>query len=67
MSAAQQLELVQQLVPTITVEEVSKRFAAEFDPAVFSVTAMLPASANVPTEAELLDIATKALVGQAGA
>ena len=48
-------------MPSITVEEVNKRFAAEFDPAVFSVTAILPASSNVPTEAALLDIATKAL------
>ena len=61
MSAAQRLEFVQQLVPSLTVEEVSKRFAAEFDPTVFSVTAILPESSNVPTDSTLLDIATKAL------
>jgi zinc protease len=61
MSAAQQLELVQQLVPSITVEDVGQRFAAEFDPTVVSVTAILPSSSNVPTQSGLLDITTKAL------
>lgn len=61
MSAQQELELIQQLAPSITVEEVGKRFAAEFDPAVFCVYAVLPASSDVPTESELLDLATKAL------
>ncbi|NLX56734.1 MAG: insulinase family protein [Planctomycetaceae bacterium] len=64
MSAAQYLELTQQLVSPITVEEVTRRFAAEFDPAVFSVTAILPASPEVPTESALLDIALQALAVQ---
>ncbi len=61
MSAQQRLELIEQLVPTITAAEVSQRFAKEFDPTVFSVTAILPASADVPSKAELLEIARKAL------
>ena len=60
LSAAQTAGIGEQLVPSITVEEVSKRFAAEFDPAV-SRHAVLPASADVPTEAALLEIGTKAL------
>ena len=61
MSAAQQLELMQQLVPTVTVEEVGARFAKEFDPSAVAVIAILPSSVNVPTESALLELATKAL------
>ncbi len=61
MSAAQQLEFVQQLVPTVTVEEVGARFAKEFDPSAVAVIAILPSSTNVPTESVLLELATKAL------
>ncbi|MHB8865409.1 MAG: M16 family metallopeptidase [Pirellulaceae bacterium] len=61
MSAAQQLELLQQLTPTVTLEEVGTRFAKEFDPSAVAVIAVLPSSANVPTESALLDLATRAL------
>ena len=61
MSAVEQLELMQQLVPTVTVEEVGARFAKEFDPSAVAVIAILPSSADVPTESALLELATKAL------
>ncbi len=64
MSARQRLDLIEQLVPSITVEEVGKRFTAEFDPAVYAVTAILPASADVPTRSELLEVAAQALAVQ---
>src|SRR5437868_13372871 len=49
-SAAQDLELTRQLLPTITIAEVSHRLAALFDasrPMTFSLT--LPSSGTVPT------------------
>ncbi|MHB8971455.1 MAG: M16 family metallopeptidase [Pirellulaceae bacterium] len=61
MSAAQKLEFVQQLTPTVTVAEVGTRFAKEFDPSAVAVIAILPSSSNVPTESALLELATKAL------
>lgn len=60
-SAQQRYEMLQQLAPSITVEEIGKRFAAEFDFSTFSVTAILPASADVPQEPALLALATEAL------
>lgn len=61
LSASQNLALVQQLVPTVTLQEVGARFAKEYDPSAFAAIAILPASANVPTEPALLEIAKKAL------
>jgi zinc protease len=61
MSAAQRLELVARLLPELTAEEINKRFATEFDPHAVSFTAVLPAKGEVPTEAELLEIGTRAL------
>ncbi len=61
LSAAQNLELVEQLLPTITAEEVAARFAKEFDPSAVAFTAILPSSADVPTEEELLTLGTQAL------
>ncbi len=60
-SAAQRLEIVQRLLPTVQLDEVGARFAKEYDPSAISVIAILPDSAQVPTEASLLEIATKAL------
>jgi zinc protease len=45
----------------VTVEEVGARFAKEFDPSAVAVIAILPSSADVPTESALLELATKAL------
>ncbi len=61
MSAQQRLDLVTQLLPTITLEQVSQRLAEDLDPAQFSVTAILPSSADVPTESELLALTRQAL------
>ncbi|MFO0838062.1 MAG: insulinase family protein [Phycisphaerae bacterium] len=64
LSAAQRFELLRQLLPTITHDEVSKRFAKEFDPAAVAFIATLPAGDNVPSEPQLLEIGTKALAVQ---
>lgn len=61
LSPAQRLDLVRKLLPTITREEVSSRFADEFDPTAVCFIATLPAGHAVPTEAALLEIGTKAL------
>ncbi|MEK7466490.1 MAG: insulinase family protein [Planctomycetota bacterium] len=61
LSPAQRLDLLGQMLPSITVEEVAKRFAAEFDPAAVAFVAVLPTSADVPTESQLLEIGTAAL------
>ncbi len=61
MSAQQRLDLTEKLLPEITLEEVSQRFSKEFNPDVFSVTAVLPAADDVPSESQLLEIARKAL------
>ncbi|HNU44429.1 MAG TPA: insulinase family protein [Phycisphaerae bacterium] len=64
MSPQQRLDLLRQLLPTISLEEASKRFADEFDTRAVAFVAVLPAGDNVPTEAELLEIGTRALAVQ---
>ncbi|MEP0848215.1 MAG: insulinase family protein [Phycisphaerae bacterium] len=61
MSAQQRLDLLNQFLPTITREEVGARFTKEFDTQAVAFVATLPADADVPTEAELLELGTKAL------
>lgn len=61
MSASQRLDVLKKVMPTITNEEVSARFAKEFDPKAVSFTAVLPSGPGVPTESELLEIGTAAL------
>ncbi|MCG3125754.1 MAG: hypothetical protein CHACPFDD_00581 [Phycisphaerae bacterium] len=61
MSPQQRLDLLKQLLPGISLEEVGKRFAAEFDPKAVAFIAVLPAGGDVPSEAELLEIGTRAL------
>lgn len=61
MSPSQRLAILTDLLPTITTEEVNARFAREFDPKAVAFIAVLPASASVPSESELLDVGTKAL------
>lgn len=61
MSAQQRLDLLKKVLPTITDEEVSARFAKEFDPTVVSFTAVLPSGPNVPTESELVEVGMAAL------
>ncbi|MBK7406260.1 MAG: insulinase family protein [Phycisphaerales bacterium] len=61
MSPRQRLDLLNQLLPTITIEEVSKRFAQEFDPRAVAFVAVLPSSGSVPSESELLQAGLAAL------
>lgn len=61
MSPAQRLQLLRDLLPSITTDEASKRFATEFDPKAVCFVAVLPSGDGVPTESELLDLGLKAL------
>jgi zinc protease len=61
MSAAQRLALFEALLPGITASEVSKAFAAAFDPANVLVIAKVPTSAGVPDEPELQKLGRAAL------
>lgn len=61
MSPQQRLDLLKKLLPAITSEEVGKRFAKEFDPKAVCFIATLPSGPDVPTEAQLLELGTKAL------
>jgi len=60
LSAQQELDLLRVQLPAITAEEVSERFAREFDPTAVSFIAVLPSSSDVPSEAELLELGTRA-------
>ncbi|MEX2219923.1 MAG: insulinase family protein [Phycisphaerales bacterium] len=60
LSPKQRLELLKSQLPTITPEEVSRRFSKEFEPAALCFIATLPSDADVPTEAQLLALGTKA-------
>lgn len=61
MSPAQRLQLLRDLLPSITTEEASKRFATEFDPKAVCFVAVLPSGDGAPTESELLELGLKAL------
>lgn len=61
LSPRQRLELLQKLVPTITREEVSKRFADEFNFTTAAFVAILPSSSSTPSESDLLELGVKAL------
>ncbi len=61
MSPTQRLELLKQLLPTITAEEVKKRFAEIYEPTNVAFVAVLPSSSSVPGESDLLALGTKAL------
>lgn len=60
-SAAQDLELVRELVPTISDEEVSQRFLDLYDDQNLTVFVTIPESEDAPTDSELLSIAEEAL------
>lgn len=64
MAAKQQLDLFNQLAPSITTEEISARFAKELDPKAVAFIAVLPSGAEVPSEAQLLEAGTKALAAK---
>ncbi len=61
MSAQQRLDLLKKTLPSIKVEEVSKRFAKEFDPTAVCFIVTLPSGPGVPSESELVELGTKAL------
>lgn len=59
MSAQQELDLTRQVLPGITIEEVSKSFADLFDPAKVTFIAQLPADkpgVEIPTESQLVEL-----------
>ena len=60
MSPTQRLELLKQLLPSITADEVKKRFAEVYEPVNVAFIATLP-SGSVPSESELLEAGKKAL------
>lgn len=61
LSAAQQLELTRELLPTIGDDEVNAAFAGLYDDENVLVALTLPDSADVPTESELLELARTGL------
>jgi len=61
LSAAQNLALLQRLLPGITPREISDAFTANFDPTHSLVIAELPASDAAPSEAELVGLGRTAL------
>ena len=61
MSASQRLELLKRLLPGITAAEVSRVFAASFDPTNVTFIAELPSGGDVPSEAELIGLGRAAL------
>lgn len=61
MSAAQRLELMRRLLPTITPEEVASRFKQTYDPTHVTFILQLPADAQAPGEAELVSVGEAAL------
>jgi zinc protease len=62
MSAAQELEILKRLLPTITLEEVNAAFAVNFKPGTFAYVVTLPQKEGVklPTEEEVLAAARAA-------
>lgn len=61
MSAQQRLDLLNKVLPAITPEQVSQRFTKEFDPKAIAFVLVLPSSAEIPTESQLVELGTKAL------
>ena len=60
MSAAQRLDLLKTLLPTITASEVGAKFAAEFDPANVAFVLEAPTGGDVPSESELAKLGAAA-------
>jgi zinc protease len=61
MSAAQTLAVLQRLLPGITAGEVSDAFRANFDPSRAIFIAELPATDDVPSEADLIALGRTAV------
>ncbi|MCC6429236.1 MAG: insulinase family protein [Phycisphaerales bacterium] len=63
MSAQQRLDVIKAVLPTITPDEVSKRFAADYDPSIVTFLVQVPTSVpgGVPTEADVIALGRQAL------
>ena len=61
MSAAQRLELQRRLLPGITAAEVSRVFAANFDPTQVTFILEVPTGSDVPSEADLIALGRSAV------
>ena len=61
LSAAQRLELINELVPTITDQEVSDSFDDLYDDENVAIVLTAPSSIDVPSEPELLELSRAAL------
>lgn len=61
LSAAQQLELTRELIPTITDDEVNLAFDELYDDELVLVNLTLPESAGAPSDSELLELARQDL------
>jgi zinc protease len=66
MAAAQRLDLLKRLLPGITPQEVSRLFAANFDPTHVTFIAKLPAGSGPRDEGELVALGRSALNVQPG-
>ncbi len=66
MSAAQGLALMHRLLPGITAREVSDAFTVTFDPSRALFIAELPATDDVPSEADLLALGRAAVAVRPG-
>lgn len=61
MSAAQRLDLLKKVLPSISTSEVSEAFTRNFDFSSAVFVASLPAGPGVPSEADLVKFGTEAL------
>ncbi|TVQ31971.1 MAG: insulinase family protein [Phycisphaeraceae bacterium] len=67
MSATQQLELMERLLPDFTVEEVSTVFRNAFTPERTAFVVQTPEGEHVPTEREVLDAGEQAVATELAA
>ncbi|HYE02762.1 MAG TPA: insulinase family protein, partial [Phycisphaerales bacterium] len=68
LSAAQELDLLERLLPTITAEEISRRFAELYSgPGVIYIAALPSSAPGLPTEAELVELGEAAVAAEAEA
>jgi zinc protease len=61
MSAQQNLDLFNKLLPAISADEVSRTFASNYDTQANLFVLTAPSSPNIPSESQLLDMGRKAL------
>lgn len=61
LSAQQYLDQLNTLLPTIKLDDVTKRFDALFQPSQFAFVMAMPSSADVPSESDVLAAARAAL------